>query len=549
MKPSAAMTPHLATAAITVVFALVCSAFVYQATLSSFADDSVSYLVMAQTFSPWQSAGLPVREAFAAETTYPPLFPLVLALSGLSHDIGGAHVAVALLLAACLAVQYLVALRWLGRPALAVAAVAVTATLPCMWVHAKGILSEPLFLLVALLLLSALESRRRPVALALLFAALALTRTVGLVMVLAWAAASQARRLSSSQRWQQAWPALAAVGAYALWVLLRPAVPDQYASVVAENARGLAGSEAIIPAIAARVASQAQAMGEAWVAALELFRTEDRPGRTLVAVVLGLFAIAGLSLRLRGGKQDPWMMIAYLAVYLVWPYPAQMSRFLFPLVPILVLYAFYAAAALAERAPRWSRAAPLVAAAPFLALSAPALAFIAERARLGHPEGFSAITDWYTTPDLALARRRASVHLDLLEDMSMIREKVPPGERVMWVTPAYIALLADRPGVSAPSPELPTVEYLQFVQASGVRYVFLSRYHPRRTTSEADWRKGLEVLPGLGDALAARIDRVTGQSSSVLFYLRPTGALPTGTLAPMYPQPFRDCPVFPRSAA
>ena len=46
----------LAAGALTLAFAIACAAFVRQPTLATFADDSVSYLVMAQVFSPWQAA-------------------------------------------------------------------------------------------------------------------------------------------------------------------------------------------------------------------------------------------------------------------------------------------------------------------------------------------------------------------------------------------------------------------------------------------------------------------------------------------------------------
>ena len=87
-------------ALLTLGFAWVCAAFVRQPTLATFADDSVSYLVMAQVFSPYQAASQVVAAAFASEAIYPPLFPAVLALAGAAHDIAWAHVLTALVLAA-----------------------------------------------------------------------------------------------------------------------------------------------------------------------------------------------------------------------------------------------------------------------------------------------------------------------------------------------------------------------------------------------------------------------------------------------------------------
>ena len=89
----------LVTGIITLLFLVGCVSFAWQPTLATFADDSVSYLVMAQVFSPYQPATQAVAAAFPREAFYPPLFPLLLALSGAAHDIAWAHALTALVLA------------------------------------------------------------------------------------------------------------------------------------------------------------------------------------------------------------------------------------------------------------------------------------------------------------------------------------------------------------------------------------------------------------------------------------------------------------------
>ena len=139
------LLPDLALAALVAAFAFACARFVWQPTLATFADDSVSYLVMAQVFSPYQAASPAVIEAFPREAFYPPLFPLLLALAGAAHDIAWAHVATALMLAAALPFVYLLGVRWLGGRGAALAAVACIALAPSLWINSKGILSETLF--------------------------------------------------------------------------------------------------------------------------------------------------------------------------------------------------------------------------------------------------------------------------------------------------------------------------------------------------------------------------------------------------------------------
>jgi hypothetical protein len=491
-----------------VVFGLLCARFVHQGGLGTFADDSASYLIMAQVFSPWQGASAPVAEAFVREATYPPLYPLLLALAGSAHDLGRAHVLSALLLAACLPALYALARAWLDRPWAACAAALAFALLPVTWVQARGILSEPLFTLVFLAVLLALErAPKRTMLLAVLLAALVLTRAVGLVVVLAygaWAAFQAGRGLR--ERARAALPAFVALAAYAAWVLLRPG-EDHYVS-------SLRGHMAL-PALLGGLGRQAASMGEAWVGSLLLFWVEGRPLRMALAGAVGVAALAGMALRMRAGKADAWLVAAYLGTFLVYPFYDQMTRFLYPAVPVLLVYAFCAAQALLQALGRPTAVGHALVLLMVASLVAPALAFIAQRAAAQGPE--TAIIDWYRTPDLAQARSRSRVHLGLEEDMRAIATRVPPGERVMWVVPAYVALLADRRGVPAPPPS-PTPEYRRSIEAARPDYLFLSRYHPRDTVRESAWRVGREATDGLGELVYVR-RRDDGEAAAILLRL------------------------------
>ena len=505
MRPT---PPDLAVGILTLAFAAFCAAFVWQPTLASFADDSVSYLVMAQVFSPYQRASDAVAAAFSREAFYPPLFPLLLALAGAAHDIAWAHALSALVLAASLPWVYALGVRWLdNRWAAALAAMCV-ALLPSMWVNTKGILSEPLF--CALLLASLWvveregEGRRKTGILAVLFAAMALTRAAGLIMVgfhALWASTRRGR--SWSENTPALWPAASACIAYAAWIYLRPAeTADDYMRVVLELIRGTIASEHPWAALGDSLLRQATAVAEAWVGSLVVFWVEGRPLRLILAATVGCLALAGLALRLRAGKADAWMMAGYLALYLAWPFYAEMGRYLFPVLPVLVLYAFQALAAALRALGRPAGLAHGLIALLMLSLTVPAMAFIQQRASA---QGrYPGITDWYRTPDLAEARARADVHLNLFADMEAIKALTRPEHRVMWVAPAYVALLADRRGIRAPAAGLSPDDYRRAVQQAMPDYVFLSAYHPRDTLDDTAWRTGMRALDGYGAIVHAR---------------------------------------------
>ncbi len=284
---------------------------------------------------------------------------------------------------------------------------------------------------------------------------------------------------------------------------MRPAeTADSYARILAEHAQALRASESPLAVAGASLLRQIHAVAEGWIGSFLIYWVDGRPARTVLAAAIGGLALAGMALRLRAGKPDAWLAAAYLATYLVWPFYDQMGRFLFPLLPVLLLYAFFAAGRALEAAGRKAAIGHALLTPLLLSLVLPALAFIHQRAR--SPEPFAAITDWYRTPELDRARARARVHLDLMADMEEIHRLTRPGERIMWVAPSYIALLADRRGVRAPDAELSPEEYRRAVRRAAPDYVFLSAFHPRDTLRDAAWRSGIAALAGRGEAIHLR---------------------------------------------
>ena len=485
----------LAAAALAAAFAVACTLFVWQPTLATLADDSVSYLVMGQVFSPYQAASPAVATAFAREAFYPPLFPLVLALCGTAHSIAWAHALIALLLGAALLPAYQVGVHWLESRGAALAALTCIALAPSLWINAKGILSETFFCLLLISTFLVLETER--VAgwkVGVLLAALALTRTAALPMIGMYGLWALARRGDTRARLQAAAPAVAALAAYGLWVLVQPShAGGDYASVLSEKGQSLFGGPAGIgEALAASLWRQVNAIAEGWAGSLLVYWVEGRPLRFALAGAVGVLALAGMALRMRRGRADGWMSAAYLATLLVWPFYEQMERFLFPLLPVLILYAFFAAGEALRAVSGKPALAHALVAALVLTLVLPAAAFLFLRAQAGGR--VVEITDWYRTPDVARARLRAEVHLRLMDDLRAIGELTPAGARVMWVAPAYVALLAGRPGLPAPDARLSPDAYREAVRASGADYVFLSRYHPRDTLRDTAWQAGVRAL-------------------------------------------------------
>jgi hypothetical protein len=299
---------------------------------------------------------------------------------------------------------------------------------------------------------------------------------------------------------------------------MRPAsTSDDYLRILLGRTQDILGPGGA-SMVAAGLARQANAVAEGWLGSLILFWVEGRPVRAALAGLVGASALAGMLLRVRAGKPDGWIMAAYLATFLAWPFYDQMGRFLFPALPVLVLYAFLAAGAALRALGR--RAAAGYALLGFLmaSLSGPALAFIYQRSQA--PGREAEIVDWYRSPDLAEARVRARVHLDLFADMEAIRLATPPEARIAWVAPSYLALLAGRRGVPAPAGRDPAA-YRDAVRDLRAGYVFVSAYHPRDTLSRGSWLAGMEAMNGYAEIVHSRV-RGDGVVTSVLFKTAPS---------------------------
>ncbi|HZR02463.1 MAG TPA: hypothetical protein VFA81_04730, partial [Burkholderiales bacterium] len=461
-------------------------------------------------------ASMAVRDIFPHEVFYPPLFPALLAALGAGRNFALAHALCALLLAASVPLIYRLGGCWLQDRAAALAPALLFCLLPGVWLNGKGILSEPLFLIVLLALLLEIAGRNRPGAVAMLFGALVLTRAIGCAMALGYVGwALLAGGGSIGGRVRNAAPGLLGLASYGAWLLLRPtASSDDYSTY---------GSDAISQvlhapwALAGRIVEQSAAFGDAWSESLLIYWTQGPSATHAAALVIGAVAAVGWLLRFVRRMPDAWMVAGYCSALLVWPFPGQMLRFLLPLLPLLLLYGFDAARWLSRLA-RDSALPVALLAACIATLCAPALAFLKARADAGRSNDYAAITEWYGSADLRVASGRAQMHLDLLELLGRIGQITTASDRIAWFAPAYVALLGDRLATSLPAATLSVDQYRRALADSGATCALLTPYHPRDTVHATAWRAGSVALAGNEPIFVARRD--DGSIYAALWRLR-----------------------------
>ncbi|MGA8258920.1 MAG: hypothetical protein WB783_01785 [Arenicellales bacterium] len=301
--------------------------------LLSFGGDSAGYLLMARHYLQRDPGG--VARHFTDHSQYPPLFPLLLGLAGGGSDLLAAHLLTATFFILALAVFVLWQrdLGTRGRYALLVAT--VFALSPGTYFEAVYIHSEGLFLVLTLVILVVYRRSEQDKGclvwlLPVLVACLSLTRAVGVAMIVAYAACTlrelNGRRLAR----------VALAGApFVLWTISHSYESDYLHTFFSRLEAG------DLSAAAGGMFTNVVAAATQWH--LYFFRSHPHlPVFNQVEVLLslstGLAALCGLFVRLFRWKLDALFALFYLAIILVWPFPAEMSRFLLPVVPIALAY-------------------------------------------------------------------------------------------------------------------------------------------------------------------------------------------------------------------
>ncbi|MEO7742917.1 MAG: hypothetical protein ABIR98_08280 [Usitatibacter sp.] len=474
---------HWGIIALVAVAAPLLFAFNSQDRLASFGDDSASYLTLAHYFG--GARGNADAAAWAAHHShFPPLFPLLLWLSGGASDYRVAYVLVAACAAIALPLIYRHAAAELGGVREGLAVTVLFLLMPTAWISTKGILSESLYLLLLMAALVhfgarvAIERARATDLLVFgtLLACATLTRMLGIALLFAYLAhlgmrAIADRRLPALREFL---PALPAVLLLSLWHGLRPrADVDGYG----RSAQQIIGKWIADPGGMLRAAADFFSSG--WIASFTAEAAVSDEAR-LAILSIGALALGGVVLRVARNRLDGWFLLLSLGILFPWVFtPDNTRRLLYPLIPLLLVCAADFLLWGTARLSLQSRSRALVVGAVAImtvALTIPALLLIQRKAGdraivlPGQAYAYRDITEYYTTINVERARERVQLVVATLSGLESIGAVTPAGARVMWMRPEYIGLLGHRRGVrflfrwSAP-------ELAAEVKKAGVDYV------------------------------------------------------------------------------
>jgi hypothetical protein len=410
----------------------------WSAQLADLGGDSATYVLMARHYTSWFMPDA-LAGAFARESQFPPLYPLLLAGTGGGLDLRLAHaVTVACLLAALIALYAYALVLGLSR-SVAVALVALFAMMPGTLAPALTIKSEPLYLALtlggfALLGTAAHGNARRHWAASALFAAAVLARSVGVVLAPALALAVWRRRAA---HWP--WMVLVMMLPGLAWIALRSG--QAYGSTYSGY------GEATLAGLSGQVLFNIQAF--AWGLAGNLLQTG-----ALLPWMVALATVAAIVLCYRFARleADAWYVAGYLAVMAVWPYPSEAQRFAWVVMPWLLLYCALGASAVAGLLAQHRAAAAGVRwAVPAIVALLVLPSFVVTVQRWWEPSerALAHLPEWYL-PDRTGAEQRARQHLDIARGIATLGRQVPAGDCVYSIRPSVVAVFTGLDGYLAP---------------------------------------------------------------------------------------------------
>ena len=513
-----------------ILLATVVMNFVSTSEIVSLGSDNVSYLLMAETFSPYQTATEIVREA-ARYQTYPPLFPLLLALLGASSDYLWAHRIVGgEFLLACV-LLYFLARKMLGSAGLALIALLAFGLIPASWINVLGILSENQYLVLSLgafLLLRRDQPRSADsVCLAVLLIAAVLTRSIGLALIVAvLIGAWISSKGEPSSRRQRTAATLAAAISFVLWeVFSGEPSESHYLENWLQVGRLL--SDAGLAGICQFLIFQVIQIWEAvltglihhWVLAESTF---------VLLLLFLLVALMDIAFRLKSQELEAIYILVFLCVLMGWGAAGgQTWRLVYPIIPLLLVFFVSGIDRICRSIPvnKYQKHIRFFLCGLLLTtLSNGGLVILArhQHSRGNDTEGYRYMTAYYQGISLSAAKSKSQAELAIIEGLRKVDLLTDPDSVVAWFSPMYVNLLSKRRSVEIPiTPSKQQTE--AYLREEGIDFIFLSRYHPRQYADQVNGLKSMESYASMGQLvwLTHRCGGMVGEVICVFIEIAP----------------------------
>lgn len=441
-------------------------AWSWSSILGGFGGDNANYLLMARHFSPY-SAESTVAATFTAASFYPPLFPLLLGLTGGGESLLAAHLVTTGFLLIAFALFY----GWLRQEGIgfttSVAALITLATIPGIYFQTLSVHSENLFMLCSIAALffaggAKQEKTTRWMAFALIsITAAYFTRSAAIALIAAWLVWVWINRMPH----RLLFSALAVLPVLA-WSLSGKSQSNGYL-------QQLAGGYHSPISLFEQIATQSLYLFHGWVVNFGVGFSAYAVGSILL--ILGLGAVLW---RAWQRQLDGFYILFYLGMAVLWPFPAEAQRLSLTVLPVLLVQAVWMLNQwrLATRDIRpWAWAAFALIAAPGI----PELALNTQRYFSPLPEGVSGAyrhAEWWYSPTREIAAENITAMAALESGIRDLSNIVPEGDCIYAIKPSIVAYLSGRIAKAPPGIQSSDQDLQEQLRAGGCRYVFMMIY-------------------------------------------------------------------------
>lgn len=441
--------------------------------LAQLGGDNATYYLTANFFSPYLEP-LPHAELFAKSSKYPPLFPVLLGLSGGGNSILLAHLITTtfLLLSFLVMYQFLILLKFGNFHASVL--VFIFSIIPGTYFQALSIHSENIYILFSLLAvffvtLKEEKNNAKYLLIAAVFIACGtLCRSVGFVLALAFII-----YLLINREQRKLFLALIALLPMAAWNMLFNKSSSSYSSELFNHY-----SLEYFTVFFRKVVYQFEYMLHAWFSTF----SSGSFGHSLLIVFLCVCSL-GVCYRLYNKKLDGIYVILYISMIIVWPFPAESMRLLFPVIPLLIFQASLFIKFITSKLNFKENLliGNIVIEGALLILLIPTLILTIERFNIKIDENiqsYKRTNAWYDI-DLNKAVNDVNLYHEILSGFKQAKEYIPEGECVYNIKPSIASLHMQRNSKRPPLVEVNDEEFYRLLEQSGCSYFYLmSVYSP-----------------------------------------------------------------------
>ncbi|MCR4297329.1 MAG: hypothetical protein NUV75_01050 [Gallionella sp.] len=444
----------------------------WSAELPILGGDHAVYLLTADHMSPFSDRGYGVTRAAMSYSYFPPLYPLILGITGgTSAHVEIAHAVTVTFLIIALAWYFVWARHEIQSSYQAFFLTVVFALLPTTFFQSFGILSENLYLSLTLIAIWLLTKPDAPLsrlyAASVVIGLAVITRTIGVALVVAFAIHLFLYRRDQWARlvfvsllpfisWNVLKSLLGYTGGY-LWILTR-----------------VLETTPLYELLLKKLVHESHGLWVGWITSIDHTPTLMA---LIVGSAIGIICLAGTVHRAYRRKFDGIYLILYFVVLLLWPSSPDARRFLYPVLPILLLHGLDLTSYLMQRfSPIKSAIYGYTYLFIITLITFPAAGLIFHRLAMSADDENKEYANslyWYSGQDLNRARLKIKAYKKLTLSWQRISEVVPEGECVYNVDPTWLMLYANIPSYS--TPQASTKDQF-FKAAKDCRYFYVASY-------------------------------------------------------------------------